>query len=70
MTKPIETIVSIPPEVLASVDLLLWDPLRNKIRYGARSALIVSLLRTWLRDRETAPDPAPTPTPTPFEETD
>lgn len=57
MTKPIETIVSIPPKVLGEVDLYLWDPLRNKIRYGARSALIVSLLRAWLREQEDTTSP-------------
>lgn len=55
MSKPIDTIVSIPADVLAEVDLRLWDPLRNKIHYGSRSALIVGLLRNWLEKQEGVP---------------
>ena len=52
MTAHIDTIVSIPTVTLAAVDLRLWDPLRNKIHYGSRSALIVGLLREWLEKEE------------------
>ena len=65
MNKLIDTIVSIPSDVLAEVDLRLWDPLRSKIRYGSRSALIVGLLREWLKEQGANTDAEMEPSSTP-----
>jgi len=37
--------VSIPTSLLARIDLMLYDPILRKPAYGARSSLIVRLLR-------------------------
>ena len=54
-------LVSLPVDLVADVDLNLFDPIRGKIKYGARSRLIAELLRRWLRDSsdEEQPDPPP-----------
>ena len=41
----------IPSTLAASVELLLKDPVRQKVKYGARSELIEELLRGWINDR-------------------
>lgn len=38
----------IAPDVKGKLELLLWDPVRQRPRYGARSRLINHLLRQWL----------------------
>lgn len=48
LDPPVEVRVNIPESVLAEVDLRLFDPLRGRIRYGARSKLVTRLLRSWL----------------------
>ncbi len=55
-------LVQIPIALLGEVDLKLYDPVSNKITYGARSHLVVELLRRWVRDTQPA-------TPTPKETT-
>ena len=54
MTKDTFTsvLISLPVEVAADVDLALFDPVRGKIKYGARSRLIAGLLRKWLTERK------------------
>lgn len=37
------------------LNLILWDPVRNKPRYGARAKLINQLLRKWLRELPRTP---------------
>ena len=49
---PTEISVSIPTTLLAKVDLYLFDPLRSRVAYGARSRLITQLLNGWVSDRE------------------
>ena len=44
----ISVLVSLPVALAADVDLALFDPLRGKLRYGARSRLFASLLSKWL----------------------
>ena len=44
----ISVLVSLPVALAADVDLALFDPLRGKIKYGARSRLVAGLLRKWL----------------------
>jgi metal-responsive CopG/Arc/MetJ family transcriptional regulator len=54
-------LISLPVELVADIDLALFDPIRGKIKYGQRSRLIAGLLRRWLSDRnETAADPKQT----------
>lgn len=44
--------VQLPESVLAPIDLLLLDPVKGKVKFGARSALITRLLREYLAARE------------------
>ena len=44
----VSVLVSLPVALAADVDLALFDPLRGKIKYGARSRLVAGLLRKWL----------------------
>jgi hypothetical protein len=41
----------IPSDLAAAVELLLTDPVRARVKYGARSELIEGLLRRWLNDK-------------------
>lgn len=41
----------IASDLAATVELLLTDPARQRVKYGARSELIESLLRKWRDDR-------------------
>ena len=38
----------LPETLAAEVELLLLDPMREKVRYGARNELMEKLLRDWL----------------------
>ena len=49
---PKQVIVQIPLSLIAEVDLLLWDPVRERIKYGGRSKLIVKLLRSWIDEKK------------------
>lgn len=40
--------ITIPGSLAAELELLLLDPMRNSPIYGARVALIVSLLSAWV----------------------
>lgn len=44
--------VYLPVTVASETELLLIDPLREKVRYGARNDLIVQLLGKWLEDEK------------------
>ena len=44
---PVEWRVNVPESLAAQIELLLFDPVRNTIRYGGRSRLITALLREW-----------------------
>jgi len=48
---PVEVSVSIPTTLLDKIDLLLFDPVRGRVRYGARSKLIQQLLKRWVDER-------------------
>lgn len=54
MEKPAFTsvLVSLPVTLSADVDLALFDPVRGKIKYGARSRLVAGLLTKWLAKRK------------------
>jgi hypothetical protein len=41
----------LPEDLAAEVSLLLEDPLREKMRYGARGELMESLLRKWVEEK-------------------
>ena len=46
--KTVEVKLTLPIEVASDLELLLFDPVRGKIEYGARSHLITDLLRGWI----------------------
>lgn len=54
--RPEEIKVSIPMDLSARIDTLLWDPVLHKPRYGARSELITQLLSAWCNEQETSPE--------------
>lgn len=43
----------VPVDVAASVDLILYDPVRKVTAYGERSALVGRLLKDWLASQRT-----------------
>lgn len=44
--------ITVPLSLLTRLELILHDPIRNKARYGERSALIETLIREWVEARE------------------
>ena len=52
---PKEVNLSLPTSLVDEVDLLLFNPTRGKLRYGARSKLIAGLLRQWLNAQRKLP---------------
>ena len=38
----------LPASIAAEVELLLLDPMREKVKYGARNELVETLLKEWL----------------------
>jgi len=47
---PREISVSIPEPILDYLELRFYDPATGRLRYGARSRLIVNLLERWIMD--------------------
>ena len=45
--------VYLPQNLAAEIELLLLDPMREKIRYGARNELLERLLREWILEQRT-----------------
>lgn len=58
---PIEIHIQVPKSLLAKIDQELQDPFTGKLKYGARTKLVVGLLRAWLRgqDKHSAERTAP-----------
>lgn len=50
--------IVLPQSLFARLELILHDPIRNKARYGERSALIETLIRDWVTTREQEPEPS------------
>lgn len=44
--------LSLPQDLSARVDILLWDAALQKPKYGARSELIAMLLTKWCDEQE------------------
>ena len=44
--------VYVPEDLYAQIQLLLFDPITESTRRGALSALVESLLRSWLREQQ------------------
>lgn len=44
--------VYIPQDLAASVELVLLDPARERVKYGSRGELITYLLREWLKEAQ------------------
>lgn len=49
---PVRLHITLPQSLLARLELILHDPIRNKARYGERSAIIEGLVREWIEERE------------------
>ncbi|MFQ5741953.1 MAG: hypothetical protein ACE5HV_00010 [Acidobacteriota bacterium] len=49
---PVEITLSLPSSLVAKVDLLLWDPVRNRPKYAARSTLVSRLLKEWTEEQQ------------------
>jgi hypothetical protein len=49
---PVEITLSIPQSVRERLDILLWDPVRKKPKYGAFSKLVTKLLRAWIKKQK------------------
>ena len=47
--RPVKFQTYVPEDVAAKVDLILHDPVRCRVKHGARSRLVEMLLRRWLR---------------------
>ena len=45
----------LPRSLAERMDLLLLDPVRNRVRYGARSKLMARLVERWLAERSATP---------------
>jgi len=50
-TPSIEWKLHINVEIAAQVELLLADPMRQKVRYGARSDLTEKLYKRWIDEQ-------------------
>lgn len=48
----IEWKLTIPESLAARVEFQIFDPVRGKSKYGARSALINRLLAKWVEEQE------------------
>ena len=46
--RPTRLVVYIPASVSAKLDLLLYDPTKQQVKFGERSALVGSLLAGWI----------------------
>ena len=55
LDPPKEVNLSLPTSLVDEVDLLLFNPTRGKLRYGARSRLVTVLLRQWINSQRKLP---------------
>lgn len=56
--------VYIPQDLAASVELVLLDPARERVKYGSRGELITYLLREWLKEAQAQVGSGELPAPT------
>lgn len=47
----VQWLLHVPVTIAAKVDLILKDPVRDKVKYGARGELLVMLLERWLTEQ-------------------
>lgn len=52
---PVDYVLSIPRSLAAKVELLLYDPVFGRPKYGGRSGLIQQLLRDWIEAQGLTP---------------
>lgn len=45
--------IYLPQSLAAQIELLLLDPMREKVKYGARNELLEQLLRDWFERQRT-----------------
>lgn len=48
--------ISLPVDLAAAIEALLFDPLSMSAPYGARSKLVNELLEKWLSEQTTSPE--------------
>ena len=48
---PVTIKVNLPRSIVLALDGALYDPVRGKPKYAARSTLILSLVQEWLTQR-------------------
>lgn len=51
IVRSVEVNVLLPMDTAAAMDILLWDPVLQKPKYGARSALIAELINAWIKSK-------------------
>lgn len=54
---PVKFMISFPGTLCAELELLLYDPVLGKPKYGGRSALIQQLVREWVDKQKLAAHP-------------
>lgn len=59
--RSVEIKLSLPQDLSAKIDILLWDAVLQKPKYGARSKLIETLLSKWCDEQEASPTPSAEP---------
>lgn len=47
----VQWLLYVPVTLAARVDLILKDPVRDKVKYGARGELLVQLLERWIKEQ-------------------
>lgn len=47
---PVEKSLNLPSSLVAEVELRLFDPSTNKVKYGEFAKLVERLLREWLQE--------------------
>lgn len=52
--RPVEKKISIPEDVVAQIDVLMWSELEGKVPFGAWSRLVTELLREHLARQQGA----------------
>lgn len=49
---PTKLTLDVPESLLARLELILWDPVRQRPRYGARKKVVCTLLERWVAEQE------------------
>lgn len=52
LDPPVRIVTQIPSTLAAKIELLLYDPVLQKPRYGGRAQLITHLLQEWVERQQ------------------